>query len=151
MADPITAFGVAAGVVGVLQALATGVERCKALVEGVKNVAENVEGLHGEVESMDGALRIIVAHIQNHSFIADLDAWWASFRLHTLLNNATRTVQRLEIILEDLSRDRRHLARLREYYRMKGYDWEINTLRLRISLYVVSLQAPMTVLTRCAS
>ncbi|KAH8900563.1 hypothetical protein GQ53DRAFT_129232 [Thozetella sp. PMI_491] len=141
--DPVSAIGVASAALTFLQVLAGGINNIKTMMRDASSLKENFKDLFGELDALHDVLEAMTDEVENRSPLSDVPSWWSQHRLSTLLQNATRTTTRLGLILQDLKRQRNPFPRLWQYYRAQGYDREVNTLRARMSLYIVSLQVPV--------
>lgn len=151
--DPATAFGVGVGILQVVQTLSQSIISIRNHMQEIHNVERGMAGLNDELDAMGTALTTIKDEIEYRSLLQNMAAWWSPDGLANLLGNATKTMTGVEFIMKDVTLAqsgsggrRRRLPRLREYCRMNGK--EITTLKLRMSIYIVSLQTPTSVLLR---
>ncbi|CAM1505221.1 Fc.00g108580.m01.CDS01 [Cosmosporella sp. VM-42] len=136
--------GIVSGVPAILVGIIKTGQHVRQLIREVPNLEDQFNGLGEETETILGVFHLVA---DNGGFLEDVGLCWGPRHLTSLLENATRAITRLETILTMLRQDRRILSGTRKYYRNKSYDPEIGTLRVRMSLYIASLQTFVAVLT----
>lgn len=146
--EALVGLGAASSVITIIQALSVGIRIVREHVDGIRKLELEIDGPEGELEAMERGLAIIGNEFKNRSFLREIENWGIVYALTSLLQNAAKTVSRVDVILQDVTHGRRHFTTVRTYYCMKGYEKEINTLKLRMSLYSVSLQMPVILLSR---
>jgi hypothetical protein len=150
--EPVSAtVGLVASVVTLAQAVASGVSYVRSLIDGGRNLAPTIVALRTEINGMSAVLAVITSEAQRPIFFSEVQDMWSMDKLKTLLIHAQGTVKRLGTIVDDVSSSRSDESTWKtanRSRRLKSYEQEINTIRLRICVYIQLLQTPVNMSAR---
>ena len=141
--DPASVVGIASGIVALLKTILEGSLGLQSALREIKSIDETTDGLAGEVDAFRFLLLHLETEIQTSKLILDVGKWWDPVKLKELLANVLKTFARLDNIVKDVGKQRNVLSSLRQYWRSKSYDKEIQNLRLRIGTYTAALRIPI--------
>jgi hypothetical protein len=141
--DPASIFGIAASTVSIFKLLLEGSLSLQSAIREIRNIDDSTEELAGELGAFRSILLVFETELQTSELVPFVHRWWDPLRLEELLTNVLKTFSRLEVIIQDVGKERSMLANLRQYWRSKSYDKETSHLRLRIGTYITALQIPI--------
>ena len=144
--DPITAIGATAAIVQLVAVLGKSVISVSTLYSAVRDVDSTTQGLRHELDAFKFNLTVLDGELQRGMFLRVVEAAWDLESLKCLLSNTTAMFSRLEAIFQDMSHQRSVLGKLREYYRSRKYDSEIQRLRHCIQASTSCLHIPVIVM-----
>lgn len=141
--DPISALSLAATVVKLAGGLAEAVLRVGALYREVRDIDDSVDGLGQELEAFKLHVTVLDSELRRGNLFRLLQRWWNGSEFTNLLANTSSTIARFEAVFGDISRQRKVLKNIRQYWRSRQYDTEIRQLRLRLQISTSSLHLPI--------
>ncbi len=145
--DPLSVVGAVAATLQLLHGLVCTVHRVSRLCRELQDVDGSTRNLRQDLDAMQFALAVTDQALRNGDSGGN-EGWRNSECLDGILENASQTLSRIESIFQDLSKERKILPRLREFYRSKGYGQEISHHRLRVTTYISMLTVPVIITSR---
>jgi Fungal N-terminal domain of STAND proteins len=141
--DPVSIVGITVTTASLLKQLLSASLGLQSIVREIKSIDEAAEGLAEELEAFKQILLVFETALRTSELVPDVCRWWDPSRLEELLSNVVKTFSRLEAIIKDVGKQKSELSSIRQYWRSKNYDKEIDHLRLRIKTYMTALQIPI--------
>jgi hypothetical protein len=146
--DPGAIVGITSTSLAVAKSLLDGVLEIKDAWKGVQNIDETTKSFTEELEAFHFSLIVIEFEMQRGSLAPVVAEWWQPEKLRDLLNNAVKTLSKLQNISDAINRERRgkNLGALRAFWRTSRHKQEISHLSLRLATYTSALQLPVVLM-----
>ncbi|KAF4944218.1 hypothetical protein FSARC_14733 [Fusarium sarcochroum] len=138
-------IGGIAAVVQLVQTLGTTIIQVSGAYSQVRDMDDFVRDFDSQLDATRMLLSILGDGISCGSLNPNIQGWWRQSELERLLRSCQQLFNRLHNIFIKIARQRSTVKNLRGWIRLKGYDSDINHLRLSINTCTDALQLPVII------
>ncbi|KAM0546666.1 hypothetical protein ACHAPJ_010804 [Fusarium lateritium] len=138
-------IGGVAAVMQLVQTLGTTIIQVSDAYSQVRDMDDVVRDFDSQLDATRMLLSILGDGISCGSLNPSIQGWWRQSELERLLRSCQQSFNRLNNIFIKIARQRATVQNLRAWIRLKGYNDDINHLRLSINTCTNALQLPVII------